>query len=637
MKLIKHFPIALLPAALAIASLSVYADMYADQAAEPVIVTGTYTPTPVEQISSAVSVLDRADIASLNKTNLADLLQTVPGILVERQGGPGGLAVASIRGGDSNYTVVMIDGVAMNDPGNSRGGAFDLGSINPDSIERIEIVRGPQSAIYGANAVAGVINIISLRPANGHQQTLTASGGADGYQQAGFSALGATDTTDYSFQARTRDSGEPVQGSEAKDSEVNLRLGWKPSDAHRITASLRYFDGKRSSYPEQSGGPEFAQSPLLDHTDFTDKSGELGWQYQIANQWKSNLQATLYRRSEDYTSPGIAPYNAIPPNGANTEFERKQITWVNTLGQEGKLWSNVGLEHLNEKGDSKGYLDFGFVMPTDFALERATNSVFVNLNAQVNEKLLLQASTRNDDNDDFGNRTSSKIGLRYELNEAIIFHANLGNGYKLPSFYALGHPLVGNPNLKPERVKSWDAGITWQASEQLSTSVDYFQNTYRDFIDFDAELFTNVNREQIDTSGVEWQANWHSTDNRFRINANATYTDIDIKNSASVLTGRPKWHAGVAAMWQINDQWRSSLDYQQFADQYATSQHTGDATLETLNGYERIDATIFWTLNNSLTLNFTLENVLDKTAHTAVGFPTPGLLWRAGLRWSFSQ
>ncbi|RYY04934.1 MAG: TonB-dependent receptor [Gammaproteobacteria bacterium] len=633
MKLIKHFPIAVLPAALAIASLSVYAD----QSAEQVIVTGTYNPTPVEQISSAVSVLDRADIASLNKTNLADLLQTVPGILVERQGGPGGLAVASIRGGDSNYTVVMIDGVAMNDPGNSRGGAFDLGSINPDSIERIEIVRGPQSAIYGANAVAGVINIISLRPANGHQQMLTASGGADGYQQAGFSALGATDTTDYSFQARTRDSGEPVQGSEAKDSEVNLRLGWKPSDAHRITASLRYFDGKRSSYPEQSGGPEFAQSPLLDHTDFTDKSGALGWQYQIADQWKSNLQATLYRRSEDYTSPGIAPYNAIPPNGANTEFERKQITWVNTLGQEGKLWANVGLEHLNEKGDSKGYLDFGFVMPTDFALERATNSLFVNLNAQVNEKLLLQASTRNDDNDDFGNRTSSKIGLRYELDEAIIFHTNIGNGYKLPSFYALGHPLVGNPNLKPERVKSWDAGITWQASEQLSTSVDYFQNTYRDFIDFDAELFTNVNREQIDTSGVEWQANWHSTNNRFRINANATYTDIDIKNSASVLTGRPKWHAGVAAMWQINDQWRSSLDYQQFADQYATSQHTGDATLETLNGYERIDATIFWALNNSLTLNFTLENVLDKTAHTAVGFPTPGLLWRAGLRWSFGQ
>jgi iron complex outermembrane receptor protein/vitamin B12 transporter len=622
-----------LPGALAFA----IATAYAEQAPEEVIVTGTYNPATTQQITSTVSVLDRVAIGSLNKTNLADLLQAIPGILVERQGGPGGLAVASIRGGDSNYTVVMIDGVAMNDPGNTRGGAFDLGSINPDSIERIEVVRGPQSAIYGADALAGVINIISLRPKAGHQQNLTASGGADGYQQAGFSALGATDTTDYSFQARTRDSGEPVQGSRAKDSEVNVRLGWKPSDAHHITASLRYFDGERTSYPEQSGGPEFAESKILDTTDFTDKSGALGWQYQIAEQWKSNLQATVYRRSEDYASPGIAPYMAIPPNGAKTEFERQQISWINTLGQQGKLWANMGLEHRNEKSDSTGYLNYGELIPTDFSLERATNSVFVNLNAQANDRLLLQASTRNDDADGFGNKTLSKLGARYEVSEQITLRANLGNGYKLPSFLALGHPLIRNPDLKPERVKSWDVGVSWQASEQLSTGVDYFNNTYRDFIDFDAELFTNVNREQVKTSGVEWQAQWHSTDNQFSLNANATYTDIDVKNSEAELTGRPNWRAGIAAAWKINDQWRSSVDVQQFGDQYATSQHTGEATLHTLEGYDRIDANIFWTPNDSLTLNFTVENLLDKTAHTAVGFPTPGLLWRAGLRWSFSQ
>lgn len=623
----------LLPSALALAVT--YA--HADQALEQVIVTGTYNPTSVEHITSAVSVLDRATIESLNKTNLADLLHAIPGILVERQGGPGGLAVASIRGGDSNYTVVMIDGVAMNDPGNTRGGAFDLGSINPDSIERIEVVRGPQSAIYGADALAGVINIISLRPRDGHQQTLTASGGAEGYQQVGFSALGATDTTDYSFQARARDSGEPVAGSQAKDSEANLRLGWKPSDAHHITASLRYFDGERSSYPEQSGGPEFAESPDLDQTDFTDKSGALGWKYQITEQWKSNLQATLYRRSEDYSSPGIAPYMAIPPNGAKTEFERQQLAWINTLGTEGKLWANMGLEHRNEKSDSTGYLDYGVLMPTDFSLERATESVFVNLNAQANDQLLLQASTRNDDTEGYGNKTLSKLGLRYEASNQITLRANLGNGYKLPSFLALGHALIRNPDLKPERVKSWDVGATWQASENFSTGIDYFNNNYQDFIDFEAELFTNVNREQVETSGVEWQAQWRSTDDRLSLNANATYTDIDVKDSESVLTNRPNWRAGIAAAWQINDQWRSSVDYQQFGDQYATSQHTGDATLHTLEGYDRIDATIFWTPNNSLTLNFTLENLLDKTAHTAVGFPTSGLLWRAGIRWKFSQ
>ena len=116
----------LLPASLAMAAVPVFARQPAP-VVEQVIVTGTYHPLTAKQITASVSVLDQASIGQLNKTNLADLLESVPGVLIERQGGPGGLAVASIRGGETNYTLVMPDGVAMNDPGNSRGGAFDLG------------------------------------------------------------------------------------------------------------------------------------------------------------------------------------------------------------------------------------------------------------------------------------------------------------------------------------------------------------------------------------------------------------------------------------------------------------------------------------------------------------------------------
>lgn len=606
-------------------------------AVEQIIVTGAYNPLAIEQVSSSVSVVDRDMLTQLNKTNLADVLQSVPGVLIERQGGPGGLAVASIRGGESNYTVVMVDGVALNDPGNSRGGAFDLGGINVDSIERIEIVRGPQSAIYGADALAGVINIITQRPQQGHQQSLSASIGDEGFQQAGFSALGASDKTNYAVQARVRDSGEPVAGSRAEDSEINLRLGWRPTDAHSITASARYFDGERSSYPEQSGGPEFATSPELDYTDYTDKNAALGWQFQVAEQWKSHLQATHYERSESFDSPGIAPYNAIPPNGANTEFEREQISWINTLGQQGKLWANIGVENRKEEGSSRGYLDFGFLMPTDFALDRTTHSSFVDLNAQLNEKLLLQGSVRNDDTNGVGSEKSSRVGLRYQLSESIALRTNYGNGYKLPSFFALGHPLVGNANLKPEKVDSWDAGIAWQVSNQLNTSIDYFSNDFRDPIDFDSELFTNVNREQIKTSGVEWQAQWNSVDNRVGLRGNATYTDIDVKDSVSVLTGRPQWRAGVAAHWQLGENLRTSLDYQQVGEQFATSQHTGEASLHELDDYQRFDANLFWSVSDSLDMTLSVENLFDSAASTAVGFPAPGLLWRVGLQWKTGQ
>lgn len=600
---------------------------------EQIIVTGAYNPLAIEQVSSSVSVVDREMLVQLNKTNLADVLQSVPGVLIEQQGGPGGLAVASIRGGESNYTVVMIDGVAMNDPGNSRGGAFDLNSINVDSIERIEIVRGPQSAIYGAGALAGVINIISLRPQQGHQQSLSTTIGDEGFQQGGFSALGASDQMDYSLQARVRDSGEPVEGSRAEDSEINLRLGWRPTAAHIFSASFRYFDGERSNYPEQSGGPEFATLSALDYTDYTDESVALGWQFQITDYWKSHVQGTHYQREESFKSPGIAPYGAIPPNGADTDFERQQISWINTVGQQGKLWANIGLENRKEEGDSRGYLDFGFMVPTDFSLDRSTDSGFIDVNAQLNEKLLLQASVRNDDTDGFSSETSSRIGGRYQLSESLALRSNYGDGYKLPSFFALGHPLVGNANLKPEKVESWDAGIAWQLSNQFTTSIDYFANDYRDPIDFDSELFTNVNREKVKTSGVEWQMQWNSVDNRLGVRGNATYTDIDVKDSVSILTGRPQWRTGAAVHWQLSENLRSSLDYQTVGEQFATSQHTGEATLHELDSYQRLDANLFWSVSESLKMTMSVENLFDNSATTAVGFPAPGLLWRVGLQW----
>lgn len=609
----------------------------AQQPAEQTIVTGNYHPLTATQISSSVSVIDRETIVHLNKTNLADLLESVPGVSIERQGGPGGLAVASIRGGESNYTLVMIDGVALNDPGNSRGGAFDLGNINVESIERIEIVKGPQSAIYGADALAGVINIISLRPQQGHQQTLSASAGDAGFHQAGLSAMGATDTLDYSLQLRARDSGEPIEGSTAKDKEINLRAGWKPSSAHQVSASFRYFDGEHSSFPEQSGGPEFALSSDLDHTDFTDKSSALGWQYQVAEQWKSHLQATLYQRSETFRSPGIVPFNFIPPNGADTDFERQQISWINTLGKQGDFWANVGVEQRREDGTSKGYLDFGFLMPTDFSLDRTTQSGFLDANGQVTDDLLLQASIRNDKTDGFGNKTSSKAGLRYQVTDQLTFRTSAGSGYKLPSFYALGHPLVGNADLKPETVNSWDASIEWQVTEQWSSSINYFDNAYRDLIVFDSELFTNVNREEVRSSGAEWQAQWHSIDNQVSLVANATYIDIDVKGNESVLTGRPQWQAGLDLVWHFNEGWYCSLNYQSLGEQFATSQHTGATTLQELDAYQRLDATLFWSLSDSLSIHFALDNALDNQGSTAIGFPIPERLWRIGARWTLGQ
>ncbi len=222
-------------------------------ATEELIVTGSYSPVTNEQLSSSVSVLNKEDLLQLSNHSLIDALRQVPSLWVEEQGGPGGITSIALRGAEANHTLVLLDGVQLNDPTNTRGGAFDLNGINIESIERIEIIRGAQSAVYGSDALAGVIHIITQTPGK-KSTTLNASIGEEGYASTGVAASGALGQVGYAFNLQTTDAGEPVTGSTAKNKEFSGRLNWQQEN-HALNFSYRYFDGERTSFPEQSGGP----------------------------------------------------------------------------------------------------------------------------------------------------------------------------------------------------------------------------------------------------------------------------------------------------------------------------------------------------------------------------------------------
>src|SRR5690606_18938867 len=202
-----------------------------------------------------------------------------------------------------------------------------------------------------------------------------------------------------------------------------------------------YFDGERTSYPEQSGGPMLATSDNLDEAEYTDTTASLHWKYKIKDFWTSRVSASRYTRDEIFTSPGIPPYTSVPPNGADNEYERTQLTWINTVGQKGKLWSNIGLEQREEDGESTGYLNLGVEVPANFALSREIVSGFIDLNSQITEAWLLQANIRHDDAEGFDAQTTWNLGTRFAFNENLTLRATAGEGFKLPSFIGLGHPL----------------------------------------------------------------------------------------------------------------------------------------------------------------------------------------------------
>lgn len=598
---------------------------------EELLVTGSYSPRAA--VTSSVSVLEGPQIAALNKRTLADLLKTIPGVLVEEQGGAGGLSAVSIRGGEANFTLVLVDGVAVNDPTNTRGGGFDFANLNSTLVERIEVVRGAASAVYGSDALAGVINIITRRPRHGHTQALTLGAGGDGYGDYSATALGRADTLAYTLEIARRDDGNSVPGSERDSDSATIRLGWQPNTRHALDLRFRYLDGERSSYPEQSGGPRFALLDDLDHAAYQDKILAASWAVQLREGWRSRLVMTRFEHEEDYLSPGIPPFFEVPPNGAETDFRRDKLQWVNSLEVGPGVKLDIGGDYQDEHGESVGYVEyFGSRSATDFLLERSSVGVFAAILTQPVEGLLLDGGLRYDDAQGFSAEVSPKVGMSLEITPGTRFSANWAEAFKLPSFFALGHALVGNPELEPEQVQGWDVGLAWEGGAGQRLAATGFFNDFSDLVDFDDETFRNVNRQQVETRGVELEALWPvATD--ITIQANGTYTEIDVKGEDTVLTGRPEWSAGLLLGWQVAAQWHTTLDYRYTGRQWAISRHTGGEVAARLSAYHRVDWALQWQPTRRWQFKLAIDNLLGETYATAIGFPAPERTLRFGIHY----
>lgn len=600
-------------------------------ATEELIVTGSYNPVTNEQLSSSVSVINQQELLQLSNNSVIDALRQIPSLWVEEQGGPGGITSIALRGAEANHTLVLLDGVQLNDPTNTRGGAFDLNSINIESIERIEIIRGAQSAVYGSDALAGVIHIITKTPGKA-TTTLNASVGSDDYASTGLSTSGKLNNLGYAFSLQTKDAGEPVPGSTAKNTEFSSRLNWQQEN-HTLNFNYRYFDGERTSFPEQSGGPEFALSRDLDESNYKDQSAAFSWIAQANNVWQSKVSASWYQRDEDSTTPGILPYNPVPPNGAMIDFNRTSFGWINTLGDQQKLWANIGVETKKEDGTSKGYLFAPEVYPVNFALDRKIDSAFINLNGYATDALLIQASIRRDDAEGVAANNSSHLGARLALNESWTLLANYGEGFKLPSFFAIGHPLVGNDLLVPETVRTKDIGAEYQQSN-YSARISYFTHDYRNLIDFDAVEFENVNRPPVETSGLEAKVNWQIRQNlSWRLHG--SYTDIDMPSSDTHLLGRPQLTYGTSLRYSLSEQWQFNLNYLRVDERFAVTRYSGADDEQILGTYNRFDANAQWQINKLTQVSLSLENLTDENYYTDIGFPAAGTSAKLNLKISF--
>lgn len=615
---------------LAIAVLSVSA-----AGTEELIVTGTRLAAEEQFLPGTRTVIERQEIEARNDAVVIDLLRDVPGLHVN-QPGAGGVAQVFIRGSEPNFTVFLLDGIKVNDPNNTRGGSFDLATLNLADIDRVEIVRGPQSSIYGSDGLAGVINFISRRGGETLAATADVEAGGDDFLRGTLQAGGPVGGKgDFSLQATSRDDGEAVPGSTYEADTVSGRLHLEPAPAVTANVYARYASTDSTTFPEQSGGPELAVLRDLQVATADDLTLGADADWAINGVWSVQALASLYERSDEYASPGIAPGDQVPPNGAANDLERENASLRATVRPSGKVVATLGIDYQRESGESDGYVDFapGFRVPNSFDLDRDIIGLFAEGRYLPDAHWILQASVRHDEPDEVSGETTGKVGAVYALaNGTTRLRANWGSGFKLPSFFALGSPLVGEPNLRPETSRSVDAGVTQLLlSGAAEVSVTLFDNDYEDLIDFDPDTFRNVNRDKVTTRGVEFAGAWAASAD-VSLRAHATYTDIDVQDSDRELLQRPDWRGGVALRWAPAEDWLLDLDWHYVANVPDSSIPTGSRELDAWN---RVDLRLGWMATPRLRLALAVDNLLDVEYEEAIGFPAAGVRPRVGVRYLF--
>jgi iron complex outermembrane receptor protein/vitamin B12 transporter len=610
----------------------------AEEPVENILVTGTRTTDVQSEIPNVTTVIRRADIEARNDTGVADLLRNIAGVHVVQPSGQGGVARIFLRGGDQNLTMVLLDGVRVNDPLDSRGSAFDFSVVNLNDIERIEIVRGPQSAVYGSDALAGVINIITREPADELGGSLFVEAGMDDYFSAAADVAGSVgETGNFALRVASKDDGEPVAGTTFESDSVSGRLSFGRGESWDVRLVGSYSDSDGTAFPEDSGGSELAVLRDVDTRSAQDFRLGLTSKTRLSEDWTLNVLATWYDHDSSFLSPGVAPgvRGAVPPNGGDAVLQRADLAVNATVQINDALKASFGLDYYDEDGESEGFVEFfpGFIIPADYQFDRNVVGGFAEIHYKIASGPTLLASVRRDEPNDESGETTAKLGLLHEFsNGRTSMRANWGQGFSLPGFFALASPLVGNPDLRPETSTSFDIGVThWSANRNIGATLTYFHNEFSDLIDFDSTIFMMVNREGVDADGVEIQFDYVASE-QIALSMQATYMDLETKNSDVQLRQRPDWRGSVSMRWTPSDRWLVDASWLYVGETFDSSIPTGDMFLDS---YHRVDVTATLRYSEKLNLLLSIDNLLDADFAEAIGFPAPGVRARVGLRLLF--
>ncbi len=595
--------LAVLPLALAAAFPS-FSQTQATSELIETVVSATRTPTRVDELVSDVVVITRAEIEKSAGRTLPEILARVPGLQFSANGGLGKSSSINIRGAEARHTVLLIDGVRY---GSATTGTPVWDNLPVDMIERIEIVKGPASALYGSEAVGGVVQIFLRNGVQGFHPYAAVTLGSNAYKQAATGFAGRSGAVSYALGVQ--------KTSETGFSATNSKVGanYNPDadgfDQNALDASVAY---QLNTDWKLDAGLLYAES--VNHTDDglnrdTRYAGltrvvRAGLEGRLASGWKTQLRLS---QSVDSSKAIVAAPSVFPSLFKTTQ---NQLTWQNDIDTRfGVLLA--GVEQLKQKVDST----------TAYTIkDRQVSSYFVGLNGSQGAHSW-QANLRRDQNSQFGGNSTGFAGYGFSITPAWRVNASYGTSFVAPSFNQLYFPGFGNTALQPESGRNTDLGVTWSDAGHTVKLVRY-DNKIRGFI---TSTTTPVNVPQARINGLTLAYDGSFGPLTLRASADA----LDPRNE---ITGKRLPRRGASQL-------RLGADYGVGAWAFGGSLlRTGGsfndtANLQPLDGYTSADLYADYKLSQDWKLQAKLNNLTDKQYETILGYNQPGRGVFVTLRW----
>jgi vitamin B12 transporter len=615
-----------------------------------VVITATRTASNTIELANSISVIDSAEIVNKNSFNTFDAIKNEYGISFTQQGGKASVSNIYIRGGSPSQSLVIIDGVEVNMP-NDPSNFYNFFSLPLDNTSRIEILRGPQSTLYGSDALTGVINIITLKGKSKPVINFGFEGGSYNTYKGTITSLGAIGNFNYSTAlSRTKSDGysaasenynsnpeSPYERDGYQLDNFNTILGYDFSESFSADLVIRY-NNSSTNLDQSTGSPDFWDDPtyIFDQEEFFIRAqGNLNL---LETKWKQKFGFSSLRNIRNYSYDTSAA--SIYYSRSNYDGRKYKADWQNDFYFYENNLITAGVEFELEETSSE-YYAFTYVDPPDYASifpKKSANTFGIYLQDQVklDESFFGTIGVRYNYQNQFGSAFTFSIAPAYIFWETgTKIKATVGTGFKAPSLFYLYDPVYGNSDLNPEQSFGWDAGIEqffW--AEKFSIGANYFSNNFTDMFGLDSN-FKTININEAQTSGVELFAKADLVDGVI-IKANYTYLDArdkseDTPDYNQKLIRRPENKAGLYVSYTWDNIANMNIDLMYVGKRDELDFATYPATRIIMPGYFLVNLAAYYDLLPFLRLQGRIENLLNEQYEEIYGYGTAGLSIYGGI------